>query len=66
MLNGSDVIANWQASIANIIYDDVYDVYGDVAPRALSLDSLKELPSHVIMNMNRAEEDSCCAICLQV
>ncbi|KNA03626.1 hypothetical protein SOVF_207290 [Spinacia oleracea] len=55
----------WQAHIANNIYDDVYDVYGDVAPRGLSGDSLKELPCHVILDMNKATDNICCTICLQ-
>ncbi|KAL9227348.1 hypothetical protein vseg_003045 [Gypsophila vaccaria] len=55
----------WQASIANVIYDDIYDVYGDVAPRGLSGDSLKELPYHLILDVERATHNICCAICLQ-
>ncbi|XP_021733874.1 NEP1-interacting protein-like 2 [Chenopodium quinoa] len=55
----------WQASIANIIYDDAYDIYGDVAARGLSKDSLKELPCHVILDINRGADNVCCTICLQ-
>ncbi|KAH9606576.1 hypothetical protein KSS87_016746 [Heliosperma pusillum] len=47
----------WQASIANVVYDDIYDVYGDVVPRGLSGDSLKELPCHMILDTNRAKHN---------
>ncbi|KAL2935361.1 NEP1-interacting protein-like 2 [Bienertia sinuspersici] len=55
----------WQASIANVIYDDVYDVYGDYAPSGLSGDSLKQLPCHVILDIARPTDNICCTICLQ-
>ncbi|CAO2826811.1 unnamed protein product [Amaranthus hypochondriacus] len=55
----------WQASLVNVVYDDVYDVYGDVSSRGLSRDSLKELPCHVILDINNAIDNVCCTICLQ-
>ena len=58
--------ANLQASLVNVVYDDVYDVYGDVSPRGLSRDSLKELPCHVILDIKNATDNVCCTICLQV
>lgn len=54
-----------QASIANVIYDDIYDAYGDAAPRGLSGDSLKRLPCHMILEMNKSTHNLSCTICLQ-
>uniref|UniRef100_A0A7C8YRF1 RING-type domain-containing protein n=1 Tax=Opuntia streptacantha TaxID=393608 RepID=A0A7C8YRF1_OPUST len=54
----------WQTSITNVIYDDIYDAYGDAAPRGLSGESLKKLPCHVILDMNKTT-NICCTICLQ-
>jgi len=54
-----------QTCITNVIYDDIYDAYGDAAPRGLSGESLKKLPCHVILDMNKTT-NICCTICLQV
>lgn len=55
----------WQASINNVIYDDIYDAYGDAGPRGLSGESLKKLPCHVILDVNKTTNNICCTICLQ-
>lgn len=55
----------WQVSIGNLSYDDMYDVYGEVASRGLSGDSLKKLPCHVILDEIKAAQSNCCTICLQ-
>ncbi|RVW90435.1 NEP1-interacting protein-like 2 [Vitis vinifera] len=52
-------------SIGNLSYDDMYDVYGEVASRGLSGDSLKKLPCHVILDEIKAAQSNCCTICLQ-
>uniref|UniRef100_A0A5B7AYE5 Putative NEP1-interacting protein-like 2 n=1 Tax=Davidia involucrata TaxID=16924 RepID=A0A5B7AYE5_DAVIN len=56
---------HWQVSIANLSYDEVYDIHGEAAPRGLSGDSLKKLPCHVILDEIKAPQSICCAICLQ-
>ncbi|RVW14693.1 NEP1-interacting protein-like 2 [Vitis vinifera] len=55
----------WQVSIGNLSYDEMYDVYGEVASRGLSGDSLKKLPCHVILDEIKAAQSNCCTICLQ-
>lgn len=55
-----------QVSIGNLSYDEMYDVYGEVASRGLSGDSLKKLPCHVILDEIKAAQSNCCTICLQV
>ncbi|XP_010258269.1 PREDICTED: NEP1-interacting protein-like 2 [Nelumbo nucifera] len=57
----------WQVSMANISYDEIYDIYGEVAFRGLSMESLKKLPYHIITVENKAEcgDNLCCTICLQ-
>ena len=55
-----------QIGFGNLSYDDMYDVYGEVASRGLSGDSLKKLPCHVILDGIKAAQTNCCTICLQV
>ncbi|CAN6484495.1 unnamed protein product [Victoria cruziana] len=58
----------WQLNIANMSYDEMYDVFGEVTSKGLSGDSLKKLPWHVISddgNEDGSSESTCCAICLQ-
>lgn len=55
-----------QVSIGNLNYDEMYNVYGEVASRGLSKDSLKKLPCHVILDEMNAEQNNYCTICLQV
>lgn len=54
-----------QVSIANISYDELYDVYGEVASGGLSGDRLKKLPSHVVVDDIKTSHSICCTICLQ-
>lgn len=55
-----------QVTFGNLSYDEMYDVYGEVASRGLSRDSLKKLPCHVILDEIKAAQTNCCTICLQV
>ncbi|KAF8378717.1 hypothetical protein HHK36_030066 [Tetracentron sinense] len=55
----------WQVSISNVSYDGIYDVYGKVASKGLSGESLKKLPCHVIKDENKTVQSVCCTICLQ-
>ncbi|GAB4845431.1 hypothetical protein Ancab_038838 [Ancistrocladus abbreviatus] len=55
----------WQVSVANISYDAMHDALGEVASKGLSVDSLEKLPTHVIMDGNKATPRICCTICLQ-
>ncbi|KAF8399520.1 hypothetical protein HHK36_015386 [Tetracentron sinense] len=55
----------WQVSIANISYDEIYDVFGEIALKGLSGESLAKLPFHVITDENKARQCICCTICLQ-
>ncbi|XP_077213578.1 NEP1-interacting protein 2-like isoform X2 [Tasmannia lanceolata] len=58
----------WQVSIADTSHDEIYDIFGEVASKGLSRESLKKLPWHVITKENKDGygENICCAICLQV
>ncbi|XP_031474559.1 NEP1-interacting protein-like 2 isoform X5 [Nymphaea colorata] len=59
----------WQLNIADMSYDEMYDVFGEVTCKGLSGDSLKKLPWHVISdddNEDGSSENMCCAICLQL
>ncbi|XP_059645181.1 NEP1-interacting protein-like 2 isoform X2 [Cornus florida] len=56
---------NRQVNIADISFDDVYDVYGEVVSRGLSGDSIKKLPCHVILDEIKTAQSICCTICLQ-
>ncbi|XP_010258375.1 PREDICTED: NEP1-interacting protein-like 2 isoform X2 [Nelumbo nucifera] len=58
---------HWQVSIANISYDEIYDIYGEVTARGLSAESLKKLPCHIITDTKKAQygDNFCCTICLQ-
>ncbi|OMO98882.1 Zinc finger, RING-type [Corchorus capsularis] len=56
---------HWQMSIADISYDEIHDIYGEVLSRGLSGDSLKKLPCHVILDEIRATQSIFCIICLQ-
>lgn len=51
--------------MASAGYDEISDVNG-VASRGLSDDSLKKLPSHVVLEEVEAAQRISCAICLQV
>lgn len=55
----------WQASFANVGYDEIHDIYGGAASRGLSEDSLKKLPCHMILEEIKAAQSICCTICLQ-
>ncbi|XP_021286804.1 NEP1-interacting protein-like 2 isoform X1 [Herrania umbratica] len=56
---------NWQLSLADISYDEIHDIYGEVILRGLSRDSLKKLPCHVILDDIKATQGIYCTICLQ-
>ncbi|EOY21923.1 RING/U-box superfamily protein isoform 2 [Theobroma cacao] len=56
---------NWQLSLADISYDEIHDIYGEVILRGLSGDSLKNLPCHVILDEIKATQGIYCTICLQ-
>ncbi|KAF6171791.1 hypothetical protein GIB67_007312 [Kingdonia uniflora] len=58
----------WQVSIGDGSYDQIYNVYGDVASKGLSGESIKKLPWHVITDEKKAGcgDSVCCSICLQV
>ncbi|KAK9278992.1 hypothetical protein L1049_028574 [Liquidambar formosana] len=55
----------WQVRIASVSYDEMFDVYGEVESRGLSGDSLKKLPSHMILDEIKTAQSICCTICLQ-
>ncbi|KAG2679310.1 hypothetical protein I3843_11G046500 [Carya illinoinensis] len=55
----------WQDGIVNIGYDEMHGVYGGVASRGLSEDSLKKLPFHAILEEIKGAQNICCTICLQ-
>lgn len=55
-----------QVSIADISYDEIDDIYGEVVSRGLSGDSLKKLPCHVMLDEIKATQSIYCTICLQV
>lgn len=55
---------HWQVSIANISYEEIYDVHAEVQSRGLSGDSLKKLPCHTFDEV-KAKQTICCTICLQ-
>lgn len=52
----------WQVSISDLGQDEMYDIFGEVASKGLSGESLKKLPCHVITD---ERESICCTICLQ-
>uniref|UniRef100_A0A2P2MAS7 NEP1-interacting protein-like 2 isoform X2 n=1 Tax=Rhizophora mucronata TaxID=61149 RepID=A0A2P2MAS7_RHIMU len=54
-----------QVRIANIRYDEIHDVYDEVASRGLSGDSLRKLPCHTL-DETKTKQTICCTICLQV
>ncbi|XAR65499.1 hypothetical protein NMG60_11009642 [Bertholletia excelsa] len=56
---------NWQVSISNISYDDVYDGYGEVPSRGLPGELLEKLPCHVMVDECKSAESFFCTICLQ-
>lgn len=57
---------HWQVRIGNVSFDDMFDVYGEVASiRGLSGESLKKLPSDVISDKTKTMQTTCCTICLQ-
>ncbi|KAJ4961869.1 hypothetical protein NE237_021779 [Protea cynaroides] len=57
----------WQVRIANISYDEFYDIYGELPFKGLSAESLEKLPWHVITDEEKAKygDTFCCTICLQ-
>ncbi|XWS60506.1 hypothetical protein CRYUN_Cryun07bG0041900 [Craigia yunnanensis] len=56
----------WQVSIADIRYDEIHDIYGEVVSRrGLSGDSLKKLPCHLMLDEIKATQSIICTICLQ-
>ncbi|KAK6920911.1 Zinc finger, RING-type [Dillenia turbinata] len=54
---------HWQVRVANISYEEIYDVYS--ATRGLSGSTLKKLPCHIISDELKADQNICCTICLQ-
>ncbi|KAM0936449.1 putative transcription factor C2H2 family [Dioscorea sansibarensis] len=56
-----------QVNVSDIGQDDIYDIFGEVASKGLSKESLKKLPWHIISDENRDgnEDRVCCSICLQ-
>ncbi|XP_042488562.1 NEP1-interacting protein-like 2 [Macadamia integrifolia] len=57
----------WQVRIANISYDEIYDIYSDLPSRGLSVESLEKLPWHVLTDEEKEKygDTFCCTICLQ-
>ncbi|XVF50084.1 hypothetical protein PTKIN_Ptkin04bG0066100 [Pterospermum kingtungense] len=56
---------HWQVSIADMSYDEMDDIYGEVVSRGLSGDSLKKLPCHAMVDEIKATQSIYCTICLQ-
>ncbi|GAV71531.1 zf-RING_2 domain-containing protein [Cephalotus follicularis] len=56
---------HWQVSIGSLSYDEINDIYGEVASRGLSGDKLRKLPCHVILDEIKPTQSICCTICLQ-
>ncbi|GMI76801.1 Arabidopsis Toxicos en Levadura 24 [Hibiscus trionum] len=54
----------WQVSVADINYDEIHGIYGEVVSRGLSGDSLNRLPCHVMLDEIK-ETIINCTICLQ-
>ena len=59
---------HWQVSISDFGHDDLYDIFGDISSKGLSLESLKKLPHYVVTDQMRDSfgEILSCPICLQV
>ncbi|XWS47994.1 hypothetical protein CRYUN_Cryun13aG0033600 [Craigia yunnanensis] len=56
---------HWQVRIADISYDEIHDIYGEVVSRGLLGGSLKKLPCHVMLGEIKATQSIYCTICLQ-
>ncbi|KAK6925046.1 hypothetical protein RJ641_009372 [Dillenia turbinata] len=55
---------DWQVSVGNISYEEIYDVYA--ATRGLSGSTIKKLPCHIISDDFNDAQNIWCTICLQV
>jgi hypothetical protein len=60
--------SRWQVSMSDFGHDDLYDIFGDISSKGLSLESLKKLPHYVVTDQMRDSfgEILSCPICLQV
>ncbi|CAL5019539.1 unnamed protein product [Urochloa decumbens] len=59
--------SRWQVSMSDFGHDELYDIFGDISSKGLTLESLKRLPHHVVTEQMRDSfgEILSCPICLQ-
>eukprot|EP01018_Ginkgo_biloba_P008981 Gb_35043 [translate_table: standard] len=58
----------WQVNIADMSYEEIYDIFGEGGTKGMPGASLEKLPWHLITQENNFDdsgENICCSICLQ-